>query len=120
MESGAVSAESERAHGRRPSRAATSPSCAAALDQNSVDLGGTDEIVLVQPADGMRLETDARITPAALDVRMVVLDVRHVRHRVHEAHGAIEVRKLELAPDGLAVLDQLPARLPASGRQQAA
>ena len=40
---------------------------------------------------------------------MMVFDVGDVRHGIHEAHGAVEVRELEFALDGLAVFDQLPA-----------
>src|SRR6185295_13453715 len=59
--------------------------------RDCVHLRGADEIVLVQPADGMRLVADSHVTPAALDVGMVILDVGDLGHRVHEAHGAVEV-----------------------------
>src|SRR4029079_4442363 len=74
-----------------------------------VDLRRADEVFAAQPADGVRLEPDAAIAPAALDVGMVVFDVRDVRDRIHETHGAVEVLELEFALDGLAVFDELPA-----------
>src|SRR5688572_22974374 len=76
-----------------------------------VDLRRADEIVLVQPADRVRLIADAHVAPAAFDVGMVVFGVGDVRHGVDEAHGTVEVGELELALQGLAVLDDLPAWL---------
>src|SRR5678815_992402 len=74
-----------------------------------VDLRGADEIVLVQAANGVRLISNPAITPSEFDIGMVVFGVCDVRHRVHEARRAIEVRELELAFERLGILDQLPA-----------
>src|SRR5688572_4626101 len=75
-----------------------------------VYLRGTDEIVLVQAADGVRLEADAAIAPATFEIRVMVFDVCDVRHRVDEAHGTVEIRELEFLAQRLAVFHELPAR----------
>ena len=70
---------------------------------NPVDLGGADEVVLRQPADGVGAVAHAALVVADLEIRVMVLDVGHVRQGVDEAHGAVEVAKGEFATHGLAV-----------------
>src|SRR5262249_32370650 len=76
---------------------------------DQIHLGRTNEIILGQSTDGVCGEAYAAIVVADLEVRMMVLDVRDVRERVDEAHGAVEVAEPELAPDRASVIAQLPA-----------
>src|SRR5687768_2113106 len=91
---------------RTPPLRRRSPTWALALKR--IDLGSADEIVLVQTPDGVRLITNAAISPPTFDVRMVIFVVGDVRHRVHEAHGAVEVGEFEVALYRLAIFDEFP------------
>ncbi len=56
----------------------------------------------------MRRELQPAVTPADLDVRVVILDVRHVCDRIRETHRAVEVLELELAPQDRGLGGQHP------------
>ena len=58
-----------------------------------VDFRGADEVVLVQPADRVRLVSGCGNTPAEFDVGMVILDVGDVRDRIHETRGCGRSRR---------------------------
>src|SRR5271166_479190 len=54
-------------------------------------LGGADEVVLRQAADGMRAELDQALVVADLQVRMVVFAMRNPRQGIDERHGLVIV-----------------------------
>src|SRR5581483_5744923 len=83
-----------------------------------IELRGADEVVLRQPADGMRRENDAAVVVADFKVWMVVLDVGEMCDRVHEAHRAVEVLERELATDGTRIRGQGPALIELSKQQR--
>ena len=78
-------------------RAAAALETEAIMPMQSVDLSRADEVVLRQPADGVRRELHPAIAIAHLEIRVMVLEVRDVRDRIYEAHGAIEILELEFA-----------------------
>src|SRR5882762_11160474 len=75
---------------------------------NQIQLGGTYEIILGKPTDGMRRESDVAVVVADLQVRVMVFGIRDVRQRVDEAHGAVEIFELERALQALGILGNLP------------
>src|ERR1700736_1154307 len=84
------------------------PRCGFSDPWNAIHLRGADEVVLGQALDGMGREDDAAVVVADLEVRMVVLDVGHMRDGVHETHRPIEILERQLAADRLAIRRQDP------------
>src|SRR5579871_369932 len=78
------------------------PSTEAGARLQAIELRGADEIVVGEPADGVRRVADAAVVVAELEVRVVVLGVGDVRDRVHEAHDPVEVLESVLALEPLA------------------
>src|SRR5665213_817979 len=77
---------------------------------NRIALRCTDEVVVGQPAYCVRREQHAAIVVADFKIGMVIFNVRNVRKRVHETHGAVEIPELEFAPDRACVACELPFR----------
>src|SRR5579862_2850260 len=57
----------------------------------------------------MSRELHPTIVVTDLQVRMVILDIGDMRHRVHETHGAIKVFEGECTANGAGVRVQRPA-----------
>ncbi len=76
--------------------------------EERVDLGGADEVVLTQAADGVGPVRDLATGVRDLEIGVVIFAVRHPGERVHERHRLVEVLELE-GPDELRAL-HLPAR----------
>src|SRR5580692_10411547 len=59
----------------------------------------------------MRRERDVAVVVADFQIGMMILDVRDMRERVHEAHGAIEISELERALEALRAGAEFPIRV---------
>src|SRR5262249_9757391 len=79
------------------------------LDRQPVDLGGEDEVVLRQPAQGVRPQLDRHVAVAdQVQVGVVVLLLRDLADAGEEAQAGREVLDDPLAADAAAVVAQLP------------
>src|ERR1700676_3690233 len=84
-------------------------SCAKRMGRlEKVEFGGTDKIVLRQPADGMRRERDVTVVISDAQIRVMILGIRDMRQGVDEAHGAVEILELERALQALRVFGDPP------------
>src|SRR5262252_6006336 len=81
----------------------------SSAQRNEIHLGRAHEIVLRETADRVRGESHVAVVVADLEIRVVILDIRHVRERIDEAHGPIEVAEAELATEGEPILGERPA-----------
>ena len=76
----------------------------------AVDLRGADEVVFRKTIHCMRAVADVAAVISDLDVRMMVLAVRHPGKCVHECHGLVVVLEAETALDRRGARVQRPAR----------
>ena len=75
----------------------------------AVDLGGHDEVVLMQPLDLLGLERDRRIAPTEADVWMMAFSFREFTNLLNKGKCLPEIAKPEAPLDAVSFLQQLPA-----------
>jgi hypothetical protein len=75
----------------------------------AVDLGGHDEIVLMQPLDLLGLQRDRRIAPTEADVWMMAFSFREFTNLLNKGKCLPEIAKPEAPLDAVSFLQQLPA-----------
>src|ERR1700716_3642513 len=76
----------------------------------AVNLGGHDEVVLMQSLDLLGLQRDRRISPTEADIRMMAFSFREFTNLLNKAKRLPEIAKPEAPLDAVSVLRQLPAR----------
>src|ERR1700722_12337661 len=94
---------------------------------NLIELRGADEVVLGQPADGVRAVANPADVVAHLEVRVMIFNVGDMRHGIDETHGAIEITETEFTtqaaglliegPRGITTPHQRIGRAPRQGRR---
>lgn len=79
-------------------------------NRQGVDLGGQDEIVLRQPADGVRPQLDPCVAVAfEMDVGMVAVGLGDLSHAIEKRHAGHKVLHDPILANALAVVRQAPA-----------
>src|SRR6266516_263760 len=78
--------------------------------EDAINLGGHDEIVLVQSLDLFRAQRDRRISPAETDVGMVTLRLGKFADLPHEGQRLAKIAEPEASLDAMRVLEQFPLR----------
>jgi hypothetical protein len=80
------------------------------IDGEQVDLGGEDEIVLAEAADGMRGNFDGEIAVACqMQIRVMILFFRQAGDGIYELDGGIKVLKAPTLTQALRIFGQAPA-----------
>src|ERR1700720_1116044 len=74
----------------------------------AVDLGGHDEVVLMQSLDLLGLQQNRRIAPTEADIRMVAFGFREFTNLLNEGKCLPEIAKPEAPLDAVSFLQQLP------------
>ena len=74
----------------------------------AVDLGGHDEVVIGEAADGVRREFEFHFVPPAVDVRVMVFGFRHFADLVDEEQRFLEILEREFARDRFCVVRERP------------
>ena len=75
-----------------------------------VYLGGEDEVVIEQPADGVRPEGDDDIAPAEMNVGVVPFALSGFPDEVHKRQSFAKVFETKLPRDFFVVRSTLPVR----------
>ena len=73
-----------------------------------LDLGSTDEVVLRQSADIVRIEADQAIAVADFHIRVMVFDMSDPGHSIHKGHRAVEVAEAKILADQVGIVGQRP------------
>jgi hypothetical protein len=74
----------------------------------AVDLGGHDEIVLMQTLDLLGLQRDRRIAPTEADTWMMAFSFREFTNLLNKGECLPEIAKPEAPLDAVSFLEQLP------------
>src|SRR3984893_10561422 len=74
----------------------------------AVNLGGHDEVVLMQSLDLLGLQRDRRIAPTEADIRMMAFSFREFTNLLNKGKRLPEIAKPEAQLDALSFLRQLP------------
>src|SRR5581483_6477437 len=80
----------------------------ACLPGQPVDLGGHDEVVLVQAFDLLRLQGHRRVAPTEADVRMMSFRLGKPADLLHERESIAKIPELEGSFDAAGLVRQLP------------
>jgi hypothetical protein len=70
----------------------------------AVNLGGHDEIILVQSLDLLGLQRDRGITPTEADIRMMTFSFREFTNFLDKSERLSEIAKPEAPLDAMSVL----------------
>src|SRR4029077_4089340 len=76
----------------------------------AVNLGGHDEIVLMQSFDLLGLQRDRGIAPTEADIRVMAFSFREFTYLLDKGKRLPEIAKPEAPLDAVSVLWQLPVR----------
>src|SRR5262249_58097128 len=76
----------------------------------AVNLGGHDEVVLMQSLDLLGLQRDRRIAPTKADIRMMAFSFREFTNLLNKGKRLPEIAKPEAPLAAVSVLRQLPVR----------
>src|ERR1700681_77998 len=76
--------------------------------ENAVDLGGHDEVVLMQSIDLLGLRRDRRIAPTEVDIRMTAFSFREFTNLLNKSKRLPEIAKSKAPLDAVSFLRQLP------------
>src|ERR1700731_951176 len=76
----------------------------------AVNLGGHDEIVLMQSLDLLGLQRDRGIAPTEADIRVMAFSFREFTNLLDKGKRLPEIAKPEAPLDAVSVLWQLPVR----------
>jgi hypothetical protein len=74
----------------------------------AVNLGGHDEVVLMQSLDLLGLQRDRRIAPTEADIRMMAFSFREFTNLLNKSKRLPEIAKPEAPLDAVSFLRQLP------------
>src|SRR3984893_14273876 len=74
----------------------------------AVNLGGHDEVVLMQSLDLLGLQRDRRIAPTEADIRMMAFGFREFTSLLNKGKRLAEIAKPEAPLDAVSFLRQLP------------
>src|SRR6476620_11131684 len=74
----------------------------------AVNLGGHDEVVLMQSLDLLGLQRDRRIAPTEADIRIVAFGFREFTNLLHKGKRLAEIAKPNAPLDAVIFLHQLP------------
>src|SRR3981189_1617390 len=74
----------------------------------AVNLGGHDEVVLLQSLDLLGLQRDCRIAPTEADIRMMAFSFREFTNLLNKGKRLPEIAKPEAPLDAVSFLRQLP------------
>jgi hypothetical protein len=74
----------------------------------AVNLGGHDEVVLMQSLDLLGLQRDRRIAPTEADIRMMAFGFREFTNLLNKGKRLAEIAKPEAPLDAVSFLRQLP------------
>jgi hypothetical protein len=74
----------------------------------AVDLGGHDEVVLMQSLDLLGLQRDYRVAPTEADIRMMAFSFREFTNLLNKGKRLPEIAKPEAPLDAVSFLRQLP------------
>src|SRR5271154_6313039 len=74
----------------------------------AVNLGGHDEVVLMQSLDLLGLQRDRRIAPTEADIRMMAFSFREFTNLLNKGKCLPEIVKPEVSLDAVSFLQQLP------------
>src|SRR3981189_1769369 len=74
----------------------------------AVNLGGHDEVVLMQSLDLLGLQRDRRIAPAEADIRMMAFDLCEFTNLPNKSKRLAEIAKPEAPLDAVSFLRQSP------------
>jgi len=74
----------------------------------AVNLGGHDEVVLMQSLDLLGLQRDRRIAPTEADIRMMAFGFREFTNLLNKGKRLPEIAKPEAPLDAVSFLRQLP------------
>src|SRR5215467_9840571 len=76
----------------------------------AVNLGGHDEVVLMQSFDLLGLQRDRRVAPTEADIRMMAFSFREFTNLLNKGKRLPEIAKPEASLDAVSFLQQLPVR----------
>ena len=76
----------------------------------AVNLGGHDEVVLMQSLNLLGLQRDRRVTPTEADIRMVAFGFREFTNLLNKDKRLPEIAKPEAPLEAVSFLQQLPVR----------
>src|ERR1700693_4289540 len=79
-------------------------------NEYAVNLGGHDEVVLMQSLDLLGLQRDRRIAPTEADIRMMAFSFREFTDLLNKGKRLPEVAKPEAPLDAVSSLCKLPLR----------
>src|SRR5258705_13545320 len=74
----------------------------------AVNLGGHDEVVLMQSLDLLGLQRDRRIAPTEADIRMMAFGFREFTNLLNKDKRVAEIAKPEAPLDAVSFVRQLP------------
>src|SRR6478735_9611977 len=103
----------EHARHRRGAQVAGQPgtrSRRGRASEYAVNLGGHDEVVLMQSLDLLGLQRDRRIAPTEADIRMMAFGFREFTNLLNKGKRLAEIAKTEAPLDAVSCLRQLPVR----------
>src|ERR1700730_16077569 len=89
----------------RTSRTRSRCGCAS---EYAIDLGGHDEVVLMQSLDLFGLQRDRRVAPTEADIRMMAFGFREFTNLLNKGKRLPEIAKPEAPLDAVSFLPQLP------------
>src|SRR5437667_11229847 len=84
------------------------PSRRGRPSEYAVNLGGHDEVVLMQALDLLGLQRDRRIAPTEGDIRMMAFSFREFTNLLNKGKRLPEIAKPEAPLDAVSLLRQLP------------
>ena len=73
----------------------------------AIDLGGHDEVVIMQSLDLLGLQRDRCIAPTEADIRMMAFSFREFTNLLNKGKCLPEIAKLEATLDAVSFLQQL-------------
>src|SRR5450631_1997326 len=86
------------------------PSRRGRASEYAVNLGGHDEVVLMQSLDLLGLQRDRRVAPTEADIRMMAFCFREFANLLNKGKRLPEIAKPEAPLDAVSFLRQLPVR----------
>src|SRR6266446_9497504 len=84
--------------------------CRGRASEYAVNLGGHDEVVLMQSLDLLGLQRDRRVAPTEAEIRMMAFSFREFTNLLNKGERLPEIAKPEAPLDAVSFLQQLPVR----------
>jgi hypothetical protein len=89
-------------------RTSTTRSSCGRASEYAIDLGGHDEVVLMQSLDLLGLQRDRRIAPTEADIWMMAFSFRQFTNLLNKGKCLPKITKPEAPLDAVSFLHQLP------------